>query len=429
MSPNHARRRRRALAAELRDGAALIMGNSHVQRSRDESFPFHQNAYFRYLTGMAEPDCALLMEFRNGRLVRDEILCRENNPLAELWEGRRTGPATTKTWGGYTHSRPIRDIEKAIRELSASHSALYYSLGESARIDQMVLDIVKERRLLNRTATTPLEKVVDPAPLLDRMRLVKSREELAAMRKAAQISGTAHVNAMAKARKAKRECEVEAELAAAYRSHGAVHAFRPIVACGINACTLHYTRNDGELDSGSLLLVDSGCQIDGYCSDVTRTYPIEGRFSEPQKEIYSIVLEAQARAIAEVRPGNEVDAPEKAARKVFAKRLAKLGLIERTKDIGRLYPHKIGHWLGIDVHDVGPYFDDRGKPLRFKPGMVTTIEPGLYLGKTKTIPTRYRGIGVRIEDNILVTATGNLNLTDDIPKAVDELERTLAKRS
>jgi len=429
-------KRRRALARCMGDGVALVMGHAAAVRSRDDEYPFHQNPHFLYLTGIEEPDCAMLLEARSGRIKSAEIFVRPRSRLRERWEGARLGPArASKAGGGFTGGHPIGKLGEALTNACRDHDTLFHSFGASPAADSMVTALAKARRIQNRSGIPPIAVLVDWAPIIDEMRLVKRPEEMRMMRRAADIAVQAHIAAMRAVTAARREHEVEAVLIGAYRARQATHAFNPIVASGRNAYVLHHTVNDSRIDPDGMVLVDSGCQYGGYCSDITRTYPAGGRFTEPQREIYEVVLAAQKSAIRAVRPGNPVNEPEKAARRTMVRGLKRLGVISKSASkekvgeiLKRHYPHRIGHWLGMDVHDVGPYVDcDSGAPLRFEPGMVITIEPGLYFDAAKESPARYRGIGVRIEDDIAVTETGNENLTAGAPKSVADLERLIAE--
>lgn len=426
-------RRRRRLARHMGDGVAVVAGGSRVPWSRDEEHPFRQRSHFRYLAGCAEPDCAIVLAARGGRLVHDEILCRPRDPAAERWSGRRLGPAGAAKAFGFSRSRPIGELERAVAEAAEGHTVIHHGLGEDARLDRIVCGLAARRRLGARARLEPIDRVVDWQPAVDRMRLVKEPAELALMRRAAAIAAEAHRLAMRSARTARREHEVEAALIGHYRSEGAVHAFEPIVASGANACVLHYSSNDQEIARDGLLLVDSGCELAGYCSDITRTYPVSGRFTPAQRELYSVVLAAQKDAIAAVRPGVPCDLPERVATESLTRGLVRLGLVKgppraaiRRGAHREFYPHRVGHWLGMDVHDVGPYVGPDRRPLRLEPGMVLTIEPGLYVGQGRRFPARYRGIGIRIEDDIVVTRDGAANITEGVPKEIDDIETFLA---
>ncbi len=425
-------KRRKALAQRLKDGLAIIPGNSLVTRSMDDTHPFHQNSNFRYLAGMDEPDCAALIGIKTGKIVQEEILCRERDRDKEQWEGERLGPLRAKRRHGFPRSRSISLLGNAIQEAASEHATLHHSFGNHPELDRTVISLLAARRNGSRARIKPVSNVTDWNPVVSAMRMVKDKEEAAAMKKAAEIAVNAHTAAMKAVRSAKRECEVEAKLIERYRASGAVHSFQPIVAAGPNACTLHYSANSGRIRPGHLLLVDSGCQYEGYCSDITRTYPVNGKFSEAQAEIYSVVLAAQEAAIRQVRPGKHLDALERTACRILVKGLANLGLVKGAVDdalkrgsFRRFYPHRIGHWLGLDVHDAGCYRESSGEPVRLIPGMALTVEPGLYIGHDSDIPKRYHGIGVRIEDDLIVTRTGHINLTADLPKRIRDIERLL----
>ena len=428
MNPKEFQRRRRQLMRMLGKGSVAILPAATAKtRNRDVQYLFRQESDFYYLTGFAEPEAVLVLA--PGRETGEYLLfCRDRDPLRETWDGARAGPEGAVHDHGADDAFPITDIDDILPGIIEQCERVYYNLGMDHDFDQRLIGWVAALRERGGAGHTPDEFIALDHQLHD-LRLFKSRAEISAMRKAAKISVAAHRRAMALCRPGLFEYQVEAEFAHEFRRQGARLAYLPIVGSGPNSCVLHYHANDRQLEDGDLLLIDAGCEYDYYASDVTRTFPVNGRFTAEQRAIYDIVLEAQEAAFDALRPGNHWNAPHDAARRVIARGLRSAGLIDgnlRTllKD-GAYRPffmHRTGHWLGMDVHDVGDYkIGDQWRLL--EPGMTLTVEPGIYIPPgSKFAPKRWWGIGVRIEDDVLVTREGYDLLTPGLPRTAEEIE-------
>jgi Xaa-Pro aminopeptidase len=421
------RARRAALLERMGSGLAILPTAPERLRRRDSDYLYRFDSYFYYLTGFPEPDAVLVLVA--GPEPKSILFCREKHPERELWEGFRYGPEAAGEAFGFAAAHPIAKLDEELPRLMADQPRLHYAPGMDPAWDARILRWLNEVRAGVRSGVTAPAEILDLRVPLDAMRLVKDAHELAVMRRAAAISTGAHVRAMRTTRPGMMEYEIEAELLYEFRRHGAQFpAYWPIVAGGPNACVLHYRNNDRQLGDGELLLIDAGCELDGYASDITRTFPVNGRFSGPQRAVYELVLAAQAAAIAAVRPGAPWNAPHDAAVGVLARGFVDLGLCQGTveevlekEDYKRFYMHRTGHWLGLDVHDVGDYKEQgQWKPLA--PGMALTVEPGCYVRPAEGVPERFWNIGVRIEDDVVVTAAGCEILTRAAPKRADEIE-------
>ena len=431
MKPTEFERRRRQLMRMMGAGGIAILPAATVRtRSRDVEYRFRQDSDFYYLTGFAEPEAVAVLA--PGRAQGEYLLfCRERDATKERWDGSRSGPEGAVEGYGADDAFPIDDIDDILPGIMESCSRVYYTMGMYSDFDARIADWVNSLRSgLSRGVHTPQEFVALDHLLHD-MRLFKGREEISAMRRAAKITVEAHKRAMQMARPGLYEYEVEAEFRHEFRRNGAWSAYSPIVASGHNACTLHYVSNECRLEDGDLLLIDAGCELDYYASDVTRTFPVSGRFSPEQLAVYEIVLEAQLAAIGKTVRGNHWNDPHDAAVKVITKGLRKLGLLDgtvqslvRDEAYREFYMHRTGHWLGMDVHDVGDYkIGDEWRIL--ETGMVTTVEPGIYVSAGGNVPRAFRDIGVRIEDDVVVTAKGPDVLSKGLPKAPDEIEKLM----
>ena len=424
------RARRAAVLERMGAGIAILPTAPERLRSRDSDYLYRFDSYFYYLTGFPEPEAVLVLVA--GAEPRSILFCREKHPERELWEGFRHGPEAAREAFGFDAAHPIAKLDEELPRLMADQPRLHYAPGMDPAWDARILGWLNEVRALARTGVTAPAEIRDLRVILDAMRLVKDEYELAVMRRAAAISTGAHVRAMQAARPGMMEYEIEAELLYEFRRRGAQFpAYWPIVAGGPNACVLHYRNNDRRLGDGELLLIDAGCELDGYASDITRTFPVNGRFSGPQAAIYELVLAAQAEAIAAVRPGAPWNAPHDAAVKVLARGFVDLGLCQGTleevlekEDYKRFYMHRTGHWLGLDVHDVGEY-KERGEWKPLEPGMALTVEPGCYVRPGEGVPEHFWNIGVRIEDDVVVNAAGCEILTRAAPKRIDEIEAVM----
>jgi len=422
----HAERRRR-LAAAIGEGVAVIPTAPERPRNRDSHYPYRYDSYFYYLTGFQEPDAVLVLA--GGAEPRALLYCREKNPERETWDGFRHGPEGARERFGFDAAHPIGALDEAMPALIAGRPALWYPVGADAEWDARAMRWLNAVRAGARAGLAAPQTLHDVRAPLDEMRLVKDAGELALMRRAAAISAAAHRRAMLAARPGRREHEVEAELLHEFRASGAQFpAYSPIVAGGASACILHYVQNDAPLADGTLLLIDAGCELDGYAADITRTFPVNGRFGGAQREVYEIVLAAQRAALDKVRAGASFIDPHDAAVRVLAQGMLDLKLLAGSLDEAleketykRFYMHRTGHWLGLDVHDAGDY-KRAGAWRALEPGMTLTVEPGLYIRAADDVPARLRDIGVRIEDDVLVTAGGCEVLTAAAPKAIAEIE-------
>ena len=431
-----ARRRKNLMGMMDKHTIAIIPGAREVTRSRDTEYPFRQNSDLFYLTGFEEPDAVLVLVpgRRQGQVV---LFCRERDPDMELWNGYRLGPEGAVAYLGVDDAFPIDDLDEILPGLIEGTQRIYYSMGHDDVFDQRVMGWVNQIRKLVRTGAAPPADFTDLAFLLHEQRLIKSVAEVRVMRKAGEISAAAHVRAMQECQPGRYEYHLEAAIQHTFAEHGArFPAYNSIVGSGANACVLHYTENASKMRAGDLVLIDAGCEYQGYAADITRTFPVSGQFSNEQRAIYDVVLEAQRAAIAKVRPGNTWNQPHDATVRVITRGLIKLGLLRgkereliKAEAYRDFYMHRAGHWLGLDVHDVGEYRVD-GRWRQLEPGMVLTIEPGIYVAADNTkVPKRWRGIGVRIEDDVVVTEQGCDVLTGDVPKRADEIEALMLQAS
>lgn len=425
MSPFRDRRSR--LAARMGAGVAVVPTAPERLRNRDSHYPYRFDSDFYYLTGFTEPDAVLVLVVADT--MKSILFCRPKDPERELWEGRRFGPEAAREAFGFDEAYPIEELDARMPELLADQPELFFDLGADASWDARVVGWLNAVRRQARNGVTAPAGIRDVRTLLDAMRVIKDEHELALMRRAAEISAAAHRRAMRAARPGRFEYEIEAELLHEFRRHGAqAPAYTPIVAGGANACILHYVANDASLTEGSLLLIDAGCELDGYAADITRTFPVDGRFTAAQRDCYEIVLAAQAAAMACVRPGRHWNEPHDAALAVLVRGMLDLGLlsgsVEGAIESGaykRFYMHKTGHWLGLDVHDAGEYRRG-GVWTPFSPGMVLTVEPGLYIRPADDVPEALWNLGIRIEDDVCVREGECEVLTRDAPKTVAEIE-------
>ncbi|HEX7111670.1 MAG TPA: aminopeptidase P N-terminal domain-containing protein [Mizugakiibacter sp.] len=428
-----ARRRRQLMRMAGDDAAVIVAAAPERMRNADAAYPYRQDSDFHYLTGFPEPEAVLAL--LPGRRAGEAILfCREREPERERFEGARIGSEGAVRDYGMDDAFPIEDIDDILPGMIEGRARLYCHFGRDADFDAKLLMWVRRLRALRGGGVVPKEFVA-LAHLLHDQRLYKSRAELKLMREAAAVAAEAHHAAMHAARPGVGEYAVEAALLHAMRSRGAVPSYPPIVAGGANACVMHYQANRAPLRDGDLLLIDAGAEVECYASDITRTFPVSGRYSREQRALYEVVLAAQQAAIDEVRPGNPFSAAHDAAVRVVAEGLCALKLLKGDADtaIGsgayrRYFPHKTGHWLGLDVHDVGDYRVD-GEPRLLEPGMVVTVEPGVYIpADERGVAERWCGIGIRIEDDVAVTADAPEVLTAAVPKQPEELEALLARR-
>lgn len=425
--------RRRALASKMQSGIAIIPTAPERVRNRDAHYPYRFDSYFYYLTGFREPEAVLVIVAATDKTpVKHILFCREKDKEREIWDGYRYGPEAVKEIFGFDEAYPIIKLDELLPKLLADQPAVYTALGLDQAWDQRIVGWINRVREQTRTGTFAPGEIHDSRALLDEMRLIKGTDELQIMQRAADISAQAHQRAMQTIRPGMREYEIEAELLYTFYRHGAqAPAYTSIVAGGANACVLHYVENNAELKSGDLLLIDAGCELDGYASDITRTFPVNGKFTAPQKDIYQLVLAAQAAAIAQVIPGNNWNDPHQAALHVLAQGFIDLGLCQggvdavlESEDYKRFYMHRTGHWLGMDVHDAGEY-KQKGDWRLLQPGMVLTVEPGCYIRPADNVPEHFWNIGIRIEDDVIVTPAGHELLTLAAPKTIAEIEELM----
>lgn len=436
--PFVARRVRLADALRARGGGVALLATAPEQmRNRDVDHPYRHDSHFFYLTGFTEPEALLALRVGRDGAARSVLFCRPKDETREIWDGVRHGPAAAQAVFGVDAAHPLDALDAELPGLLADQPALYLPLAASTAVDAPLARALDVLRAQARAGVRVPASRHDLLPLLDEMRLVKDAHEAAAMRSAGRIAAAAHRRAMRACRPGLREHQLEAELLHAFHWHGALPAYNAVVAAGANACVLHHRAGHGELRDGELCLIDAGCEFDSYASDITRTFPVNGRFSGPQRAVYDIVLAAQAAAIAATRPGVPFKAPHTAALHVLVRGLVDLELLDGSVDgaieseaYRQFYMHGTGHWLGLDVHDVGDYLDpaapadaDGKRPSRLlQPGMAITVEPGLYLRPAPNVPAAFEHIGIRIEDDVLVDSTGCEVLTADAPKAADEIE-------
>ncbi len=425
-------RRRRALLRLAQEDAILILPAAPERiRSHDTHHPYRQDSDFWYLTGFPEPEAVLVLV--PGRAHGETLLfCRERHPERERWDGPRAGPEGAVAEYGIDDAYPIDDIDEILPGLLEGRSRVYYHFGRDTDFDLKLIGWVNRVRARVRQGAEPPHEFLELGHLLHELRLFKSPAELKQMRHAAQVAAEAQKAAMRATRPGGHEYEVEAALWATWRRHDCVPAYNPIVGAGANACVLHYVANSAPLREGELLLCDAGAEFRGYASDITRTWPVGGRYSKEQRALYELVLAAQAAAIAEARPGRPYEAGHRAAVRVLTEGLLSLGLLRGSlkkaledEAYKAFYMHKTGHWIGLDVHDVGDY-KVAGESRLLEPGMVFTVEPGLYIAPDADVPAKWRGIGIRIEDEVLVTAGAPEILTAAVPKQVEAIEDWMA---
>lgn len=427
----HFRQRRQQLLHRMGTGVAVIPTAPEAIRNRDSHYPYRFDSYFYYLTGFAEPESVLILIA--GAQPKSVLFCRDKDLEREIWDGFRYGPEGAREFFGVDEAYSISGLDELAPQLLANQPRLFYALGADTAWDGRVSGWLNQLRAQVRSGVSAPPDVADVRALLDDMRLIKAPEEIDTMRRAASISAAAHRRAMRATHPGAMEYEIEAELLHEFRRHGAQSpAYHSIVAGGANACVLHYVFNNARLQDGDLLLIDAGCELDGYASDITRTFPVNGRFSGPQKDLYELVLAAQTAAITAIRPGAGWNDPHEAALRVLAQGFIDVGLCQGTLDAvlesgdyRRFYMHRTGHWLGLDVHDAGNY-KQGDSWLALELGMVLTVEPGCYVRPADNVPRHFWDIGIRIEDDAVVTAGGCEIITHEVPKTVAEIEAWMA---
>ncbi|QHS10125.1 Xaa-Pro aminopeptidase [Sinimarinibacterium sp. NLF-5-8] len=431
----------RARRAELmrrigRDAVAIVPAAHEVTRSRDTHFPFRQDSDFAYLTGFAEPDAIAVLlpgHKQDGKKCEFVLFVRPRDATREIWDGRRAGPEGAVRDYGADAAYPIEQFEALLPQLLGGRRTLHYTMGERAALDQRINACVRQLREVSRRGAVAPEQITALDGTLHEMRLHKSERELDLLASACEISAEAHCIAMRSTRPALYEWQIAAEIHAHFARHDMQPGYTSIVGGGDNACILHYVENNCVLQDGDLLLIDAGGELQGYTADITRTFPVNGRFSAAQQALYEVVLEANVQAIKTLKVGTSSAKPHEVATQILTQGLVDLGLLKgNVKDLiaegkqRQFYMHGTGHWLGMDVHDVGRYQVD-GKARAFAQGMVMTVEPGLYIAPGSAgVPEQYWGIGIRIEDDVVVTDTGARVLTGGVPKTVDEIQRLMA---
>lgn len=413
---------------------ALLAAAPPRVRNSDAEYLYRQNSDFHYLTGFTEEKAllALIPGRKQGEVV---LFCQQKDKAKELWHGTLMGPDVARKELEIDDAFPVDDMDDILPGLIEGRDRVYYSMGKDDRFDNQVMNWLKVIRSKAKIGAHPPGEFLMLDHLLHELRLIKSTNEIKLMQQAAKISAEGHKRAMAYCRPGIREYELEAELLHAFTRNGSrAPAYTSIVATGDNACILHYIENDSEVKAGDLVLIDAGCEYGHYASDITRTFPANGKFSPEQKAIYNIVLKAQLAAIEAIRPGVPWDEPHNISVKIITQGLVRLGIMNgrpsqliKSEAYKDFYMHRIGHWIGMDVHDVGDYkIDDDWRLL--EPGMVTTVEPGIYISPSnKKVPKKWRGIGVRIEDDVLITRNGNKVLSAGIPKTIQEIESFMAQ--
>ncbi len=429
MNQQEHRRRRGALMRMMGRGSiAIVPAASEKIRNRDVAYPFRQDSDFLYLTGFSEPDAVAVLI--PGRKAAEYILfCRERNPEREAWDGYRAGPEGAVEDYGASDAFPISDLDEILPGLIEPCDRVYYTMGLDPEFDRRMTGWLNELRARGRTGARTPEEFVALDHLLHDLRLFKSRNEISVMKRAAKISMEAHRRAMRRARPGAYEYEVESELTAHFRANGTREAYGSIVGSGPNSCILHYVQNDRRMEAGDLLLIDAGCEKECYASDITRTFPVDGHFTVEQRAIYKLVLAAQKGAIEKCRPGRRFNEPHEETVRIITRGLVKLGLLKGTPSklvkeglYRKFYMHRAGHWLGLDVHDVGDY-KVGGEWRELETGMVLTVEPGIYIPPgSRGVAKKWWGIGVRIEDDVLVTRKGPQVLTAGLIKEPEDIE-------
>jgi len=425
-------RRRHELASAIKFGIAVIPTAAERIRNKDAHFPYRFDSYFHYLTGFNEPEAVLVVI--GGKPSRSILFCRAKHEEREIWDGFRYGPEEAKTQFNFDDTFAIDEIDKILPQLIENKDAIFTPIGIESNWDNKMMGWLNKTRSRAREGITAPASLIDVREILDEMRLIKDSDELDVMRRAAKISAEAHVNAMLATKPEKYEYEIEAELLYHFKKKGSQFpAYTSIVAGGKNACVLHYIENNAVLNDGDLLLIDAGCELDGYASDITRTFPVSGKFSGPQRIIYELVLDAQQAAMEATSRGNSWQAPHDAATKVLAQGFIDLKLchgsldkVLENREYSRYYMHRTGHWLGRDVHDVGNYKDD-GQWRSLEPGMVLTIEPGCYIRSAPDIPEQFWNIGIRIEDDAIVNQDSGCEIiTSGVPKTINDIESLMS---
>jgi Xaa-Pro aminopeptidase len=431
MNDRYTERRNKLGSMLPKNSAVVIAGASTQYRNADSSHAFRQDSNFWYLSGFNEAESTLVLLTNENKDVQSIVFVPEKDELKEIWDGYRAGPEGAIKDHGFDLAFNNTEIDQRLPDLLAGCNQVFYPVGKSQRLDADIIEWIKSAKSKDRHSSAI--DIADASSKVGNQRLIKDEDEIKTMKKACQISAEAHVEAMKFVKPGMTEQEMEAFYQYEFSKRGGrFSAYTPIVAGGENACVLHYVENSKPLKDGELLLVDAGCEFELYASDITRTYPINGKFTAPQLAIYEVVLEAQLKSIEAISTNNNVMDAQIISEKVITQGLIDLGILQGSMEelhaagaFKDFYMHKIGHWLGIDVHDAGDYMED-GDFMKFKPGMITTVEPGIYISSSSNVDDKWKGIGIRIEDDILVTADGNENLTAFVPSNPKEIEALMA---
>ena len=434
MSTKEFAKRRKKLARAIGKNSVAILSTGDLStRTNDTNYPFRADSDFYYFTGFSEPQA--LMMIAPGRPEGEFILCvRPKDPLMETWEGFMEGLDGVIRNYDANESFDIADIDAVLIDVLRSRENIAYTLGKNSFYDEKVIKAFNSLKANQRQGGVIPNEIVSLEPMIHGMRQIKSRQEIQLMKRSAHIGVEAHLRVMKECKPDVYEYQIEASINHQFGQHGSVPSYNSIVASGDNACTLHYVENQSKLKKGDLLLTDAGCEYQMYASDITRTIPVSGKFSKEQKAIYSIVLEAQKSAIESVKPGQTFGNMQNNSIEIITRGLRKLGILKgnlvkliKDESYKPFYMHGIGHWLGMDVHDVGSYVNEKGKSKKFLPGMVITVEPGIYISrKSKHVDKKWKGIGIRIEDDVLVTRSGCEVLSGKLPKEIDKIEAIMS---
>lgn len=426
-------RRRQALLANMDSAsAAIIFSAPEVTRNADSEYPYRQNSDFWYLTGFNEPEAVLVLIKSDVTHSHSVLFNRPRDSHSEIWFGRRLGQEAAPQKLGVDRALAFNEIDEQLYQLLNGLNVVYHAQGQYEYADRIVFAALDKLRRGSRQNLKSPDTLIDWRPVLHEMRLFKSADECAILRRAGEITALAHTRAMTVCRPGMFEYQLEGEIQHEFNRHGArFPSYNTIVGSGVNGCILHYTENETKMQDGDLVLIDAGCEYQGYAGDITRTFPVNGKFSAPQRAIYNIVLASLETALALYRPGTTIQDVTTQVVRIMVTGLVKLGLLKGdidtliTENAHRaFFMHGLSHWLGLDVHDVGDYGPSHSRPL--EPGMVLTVEPGLYISPDSDVPPEYRGIGIRIEDDILITENGNENLTASVVKSADDIEALMA---
>ena len=424
-------KRREKLNNLLPDNTAILIPGADLKlRNSDSSYAFRQDSTFYYFSGFEEPS-SLILIIKKDNQIESIIFVPKKDKLKEIWDGFREGPEGAVSNYKFDSAFIVDEIHEIIPDLLHGKHKVFYAFGKKEGFDEDVIDWTLKANKKDRHSQSI--ELADSTSIIGNMRLIKDDHEINIIKKACEISADAHITAMKSVKPGLNEQSIEALYLYEFSKKGGRYpAYTPIVAGGENACILHYVKNNQKLNDSDLLLVDAGCEYEMYASDITRTYPINGKFSEEQLAIYKVVLDAHKAATDAVKSGNNIMQPQKVSESVITEGLIALGILKGEKNeliekdsFKDFYMHKVGHWLGLDVHDSGDYMEN-GEHMTYKPGMITTIEPGIYISSSLDVEERWKGIGIRIEDDILVTESGNINLTKKVPTDPKEIEALMA---